>query len=367
MFHLTNETRMTIVRITGSTNMVAKKTRVLLGMLSMDDFTIEELSRFSGVIPATVRSVVDRHRSLEVVRKDSTNRRGGQKIRYRLTSAGRDELTLTANATREAFASTPPTFMESVKAFLPLPESEIPLGLRLVDDTLNRLVPQAESDDDKLSLLEAAKREAQSALRASSEADKSTLLRIDKAVKEKLEKIESARVEIVRPPRIPAREPLILPVPLGIGIHVWSGVAMKSSLAKRVKKELQKSAQVIFSEVPADPAQTPEVVDAVILLVDSANSKKALSQFHHALTISSEVEKPMAVFDKGYNVDFRNHVYAAGVTHFCNDAATLNGMGMRGLIGDMLPAPASNALMVDAPKLSQTLMPAGMGFLKQAE
>jgi hypothetical protein len=142
-------------------------------------------------------------------------------------------------------------------------------------------------------------------------------------------------------------------------------VALKSSLTKHVKNELQKSAEVIVSEVPADPAQTPEVVDAVILLVDSADSKKALSQFHHALSMSSKVEKPMAVFDKGYDVDFRNHVYAAGVTHFCNEAVTLSGIGMRGLIGDMLPAPAGKALMVDAPKLSQT--PTMSGLIRQVE
>jgi hypothetical protein len=354
MFHLTNETWIAILRLLGSVNMVAKKTKVLLGMLALDDFTIEELSRFSGVIPATVKSVVDRSKVLEVGGKEQTNHRGGQRIRYRLTSAGRDELKMTANETRKAFASTPLTIMESVKAFLPLPDSEIPLGLRLVDDTLNRLVPQAASDEDKLTLLEAAKREAQSALRASSEADKPTFLRIEKAVNEKLDKIETARIEIVRPARIPARKPLFLPdAQLGVGVHVWSGVALKSSLAKHVKNELQKSVQVIVSEVPSDPAHTPAIVDAVILLVDSGNSKKALSQFHHALIMSGKVEKPMAVFDKGYNVDFRNHVYAAGITHFCCEAATLNGMAMRGLISDMIPAPAGKALTVDAPKLSQ--------------
>lgn len=350
-------------------NVIAKKTSVLLGMLSLDDFTIEELSRFSGVLPTTVKTVVDRHTHLvEIVGREQTNRRGGQRIRYRLTTDGRADLNITVNATRDAFASTPPTFMESVKALLPLSESDIPLGLRLVEDTLERLVPQATSNEEKLALLQAAKREAHSALRDRSEADKPTFLKIEKAVNEKLEKIEKARVEIEQPAKPPSREPLFLPAAaaasLGIGIQVWSGVALKSSLAKLVTSELQKSAEVLVSEVPTDPAQTPEIVDAVILLVDSGNSKKAYTQFHDALSLSSKVEKPMAVFDKGYNIDFRNHVYAAGVVHFCNDAATLNGTGLRGLIRDMLPAPASNALIVDAPTLTHTPLSSDMMFVK---
>jgi hypothetical protein len=350
-------------------NMVAKKTRVLLAMLSMDDFTTDELSRFSGVIPATVRVVMGRHlHVLETVSKEPTNRRGGQRIRYRLTSAGRDELSRTANATRQAFASAPSTFLDSLKTYLPLQESEIPLGLRLADDTLNRLVPQAASNSEKLDLLEAARREVQSALRANPQADRSISLRIDKAGKEKLEQIENARLELVRIKTSPAREPLLVPgVALGIGIQVWSGVALKSTLTKLVKNELQQSAEVIVSEVPTDPVQTPEVIDAVILLVDSDDSKKAFSQFNHALVLSSKVDKPMAVFDRGYNLNFRNHVYAAGITHFCNDAATLNGKGMRGLISGMLPPQVSNALMVDAPKLSQVPLTAGAVFLKQVE
>src|ERR1043166_8464621 len=138
----------------GSNKLVSKKDQVLLGMLSLDTFTTEELSRFCRVGLPTVRTVMDRKSSwLDEVGVEATNRRGGQPKRYRLTADGRRALEATVEETNKTLKNTGGV-MASGRSIIPLRDPQIPLGLRMARDTLTRLVP-AESDlKEKLKLLE---------------------------------------------------------------------------------------------------------------------------------------------------------------------------------------------------------------------
>ena len=62
--------------------------KILNAMLALDDFTVEDLSKFADVKPKTVYTVLDRRRLLL---KDpaimKTGRRGGRPVRYSLRPA----------------------------------------------------------------------------------------------------------------------------------------------------------------------------------------------------------------------------------------------------------------------------------------
>lgn len=327
--------------------MVSKKNQVLLGMLSLDTFTTEELSRFSRVGLPTVRTVIERNVSkLEKIAVEATNRRGGQPIRYCLTDEGRKELAATVDETSDRLKKARAPFFDVVTSFLPLRDVQLPLGLRIADDTLERLVPNADSDAEKLELLEIAQRETRGSLQELPLVDPGFARRIEKEVQDRLARIERERaaIESRKDEFVPwmREEAWRLPV----GIQVITGIPKKSALTKRVVKDLEGNAEILLSELTQQTTQTPEAVDAVILIVDSSNIEKARTQFDSALKI---VSRPLAILDKGYDVEFRDHVYCAGITAYCNDAAGLSSKGMRGLVGSILQKPDSKAIRVESP------------------
>lgn len=336
------------------TDLVSKKNQVLIAMLSLETFTAEGLSRYSRVIVPTVRTIMGRNESkLERVGTDPTNQRGGQRIRYRLTDEGRRELRDIINTAREQLRQTEPTFLEKISARLPLGDA-MPLGLRLANDTTGRLFGEAATVSEKLELLQLAEGEARGALNEIDETQPAMAQRIEKEVETKLAEIQKQREAIAMPADVPA-----------LALQIWSGLPAKSAFKKRLLKDLQID-DVHVSEVPETTATVPEIGDAVVLLVDSGNVKKARLQFDRAVKISHEVNKPLAVLDTGYDQGFRKHVYGSGVPTYCPDAASLDANSTRFVISGAVQSPsdAGRAVQPEPPRMTQTPTLAGSAYLR---
>lgn len=112
------------------------------------DFTVRELAERSGVFIGTVRTCVAREQHLlEETGREKTGKRGGQYARYRVKPAKLDEL-------RSSISS----WYSQLGVAAPLAEKriglEVPIGLQVARDTLERLYARAESSAEKHHLLE---------------------------------------------------------------------------------------------------------------------------------------------------------------------------------------------------------------------
>ena len=67
--------------------------RVLGAVLALDEFTVAELARFSGVKETTVRTVLSRNQQfVQQTGRRASKRRGAQPLSYRLRPETRDGL-----------------------------------------------------------------------------------------------------------------------------------------------------------------------------------------------------------------------------------------------------------------------------------
>lgn len=133
--------------------------RVLGAALSLGEFTVPALARFSGVNDNTVWSVVRRHATLFVAsgETESTGARGGQPRKYCLTDAQRQEI---RKRLHMLYKELTPIVEESTQAGA----GNIPAGLLVAEDIyLRKLLPAA--GVEKKTLLKLAHASARSGVK----------------------------------------------------------------------------------------------------------------------------------------------------------------------------------------------------------
>jgi hypothetical protein len=351
-----------------------EKTKVLAAMLVLDEFTPEQLGRFAGVKVETARTVLHRHRHLiEEIGKVTTGRRGGQPVRYHLTANGRAVAT---KQLEDTFGTLGTPSSNPIHAFLAqlgfkgrsavTAPAEAPLGIAVADDTLERLVPAAASQEERLDLLKLAEKEAKSALQDLD--DTSQTPRIREIVESRLADIRARRAAIheqndmnrvatLVAGRVTSRGALMANIrrvvsrwrerqeerPLHLQLWV-DNVPSAAEIRMRVARTLEKRAEILLGEVPADSRHLVEVGDAVFLLVDSRNAN-AQKSFQRAFDTCKIYDRPLYVLDRGYSSGFRNLVFGTGAADYVPDIATLDETGIEKFIR-RIPRPAAYSTFV---------------------
>jgi hypothetical protein len=120
-------------------------------MLALKEFTVNDLSRYSGVKPNTVRTTISREQNyIEEIGKQQTGKRGGQHRRWRVKPSKIENVRSKLDGLFGQLKVSP--------GALPEPESapEIPLGLLIAEDALLRQYPEAKTTKKKRELLELA-------------------------------------------------------------------------------------------------------------------------------------------------------------------------------------------------------------------
>src|ERR1043166_1140422 len=108
--------------------------KVFNAMLALKEFTIPELSRFSGVSPLTVTGIIDRREAwVEKMCRVETGKPGGQPWRYRLRAEGAAEISGRIAAIQKMVTASPFS-AGTVPPYVPPP------GLRAAPATLDRLI-----------------------------------------------------------------------------------------------------------------------------------------------------------------------------------------------------------------------------------
>lgn len=132
--------------------------RVLGSMLALKQFTSKDLEAHSGVTPNSVRTTLDRRKDLvEEIGIQETNRRGGQLKRYRVRSESLDKLRkevveLLAHIRKIPLEREIDLELESEEP----KEVEPPLTLLAGEEALLYLLPEANSLEEKQTLLSTA-------------------------------------------------------------------------------------------------------------------------------------------------------------------------------------------------------------------
>jgi len=123
--------------------------KVLAAMLALGEFTVAELSRFSGVRPSTIYTVVNRERHfLEPMNRQTTGRRGGQFIQHRVKA---DQVGALRSEIDELFRQ-----LRVLPGLEPELTPKIPLSLVASWDALVHLYPQAKGLEEKQHLFRLA-------------------------------------------------------------------------------------------------------------------------------------------------------------------------------------------------------------------
>lgn len=123
-----------------------EKMKVLGSMLSLKEFTVDNLARDSGVNPVTVRTICDRNQHLlEEIGEEKSGGRGRRYKKYRLKPEGGSEI---RRAFDDLAAQLPPVRRERGEG-----DFGLPLSLSVVEDSLLRLYPQANDLEQKKRLL----------------------------------------------------------------------------------------------------------------------------------------------------------------------------------------------------------------------
>jgi hypothetical protein len=323
---------------------VLAKYRVLSAMLSFEEFTLDDLSRFSGVKITTVRTILDRHRNrLQPLGAVETGKRGGRLLRYRLTKSG-------SATTREELAELYESIVASgIRGNEPASDAALlPLGLRTADDTVNRLVPAASSDQERLALLEIAENEAQSALHELP-TDPGRVEEIRRGIDEMVHSVQAQRQQIhaQRDEKI-LRDTLKVTKPSRLGflvnlgslfanrvephmrsrpkLQLWTAHASVAALSSRIAMNLEPNADVIVAAQPSYGYSNALHGDLVILVVDSGEAN-ARAMFLQSVVICRGASMRLFVFDSGYDAVFRNSVleHAEG---YCPDVGSLSSLAI---------------------------------------
>ncbi len=135
--------------------------KVFSGMLTLREYTVQDLVRYSGVEASTVRSILQRNPSFyHIIGKQQTNNRGGRMIIY----ATDDQQ---ANVLRDKID----TIYKEIRQFSTIADKqkvnediyqEIALSLRIVEDAILHLYREAKDKDRKTELLKTAEIDIQS-------------------------------------------------------------------------------------------------------------------------------------------------------------------------------------------------------------
>jgi hypothetical protein len=126
--------------------------KVLGAMIALSEFTVNDLSQYSGVKPNTVRTTINREQIyLEEIGKQETGKRGGQHRRWRLKASQIGNLRLRIDKLFSHLKTKPSALPETGSA------PQVPLGLLVAEDFLLRLFPEADNSDKKKEILESAK------------------------------------------------------------------------------------------------------------------------------------------------------------------------------------------------------------------
>lgn len=129
--------------------------KVLGAMLSLKEFTVEDLANFSKVKANTVSTILARESSLiEELGKQQMGKRGGQFIKYGLKPEAADSLRTEINELVKSISGT----ITPETEFVP----KEPLGLIAAEDGLTWL-DEAESDEERRQILELARIDSQGA------------------------------------------------------------------------------------------------------------------------------------------------------------------------------------------------------------
>jgi hypothetical protein len=127
-----------------------EKYRVLGAMAALREFTVADLARFSDVKARTVQTVLDRNKNLrEEIGRESTGRRGGSYVRYRLAPDAETELISKLRTLESVGAIHRPKSAEA--------SSKLPNELVAAEYTVLTEFPAADSSDDRRRLLSLAR------------------------------------------------------------------------------------------------------------------------------------------------------------------------------------------------------------------
>jgi len=125
--------------------------KILSAMLALREFTIRDLSRYSDVKPTTVSTTLGRDRQyVEQIGKNETKKRGGQWVRWRVKPDQFQNLKSRVSGLFNDMRAIPGVLDETDSA------PEVPTALRVAEDILVRLYPEAESPEKRRELLELA-------------------------------------------------------------------------------------------------------------------------------------------------------------------------------------------------------------------
>jgi hypothetical protein len=128
-----------------------EKYKILGGMLALREFTVEELSLYTGAKRGTISTNIGRYSMfLEEVGREKTGRRGGRIGRWRVKEAHVEALRAQVGSLFLSVRSTPNAIAESES------NPEIPNGLLVAEDILLRLYPAANTIEKKQELLQLA-------------------------------------------------------------------------------------------------------------------------------------------------------------------------------------------------------------------
>lgn len=129
--------------------------RVLAGMVALQEFSVEELARFTSVKRTTVQTVLAREaRYIRRGPAQATGKRGGQPIRYTIDPATEEEL-------REEIATLGRIGRTGERA----PDKGIPASVVAAEEDLLRLIEGAYHPDERATIVAVATRMFNSGMR----------------------------------------------------------------------------------------------------------------------------------------------------------------------------------------------------------
>lgn len=127
-------------------------------MIALNDFTIEELNRFSGVSITAISKVVESEEdSLEEIKFRSRSRSGTDEVRYQIKA---DKFEFLKYKMRDLYNQLP---KKSEKPEASCNNKRIPAGLLVAEDILNRLKKRFPRREKKIHLLNLARRSLEGA------------------------------------------------------------------------------------------------------------------------------------------------------------------------------------------------------------
>jgi hypothetical protein len=276
---------------------VQESLKVFNGMLALKEFTIPELSRFSGVNQGTVTAIISRHKDwIEQMCRVETGMPGGQPWRYRLRTEGAAAISERIAKLQKVVTASP------FPAGTPAPYVP-PLGLRAAADTLDRLFPAAADEDERQLLLSSAQLDVQTAL-AETVPTSPHYSKIRDEVQAMLRRID----ELASPRERPAAPKVQICLSPDLEKHDAYEFLKPDGL---IHNAFDKHGEVLMGTFANARNEMPPAVDAIILIVDSSSSKskRASATIEQAKHLCAEANKPLLVLDVNHDSELRNRTY----------------------------------------------------------